>query len=151
MRTTTITCSACGRQNRVPAAAEGRPRCGHCSSPLPWLVDAGDEDFTEVAEKATPFVLVDMWAPWCSPCRTISPALERVAREMAGHLKLVKVEVDTNPQLAERFQIKAVPTLLILDAGRVIARQAGAVPVGALRSWVEQATAGRKQQTTTGG
>jgi thioredoxin 2 len=123
----------------VPAAAHGLPRCGSCHYPLPWIADAGDEDFTDVAESATIPVLVDMWAPWCAPCRMVSPALERLASDLAGRVKLVKVNVDKAAKLGERFDIKAVPTLLLLHGSRVVARQAGALPEPGLRAWLEQA------------
>ncbi|MFE1378067.1 thioredoxin [Streptomyces sp. NPDC058740] len=142
-RTTTVTCPNCGRGNRIPEAAEGRPRCGHCKQPLPWLVDAGDDDFAEVVERAAVPVVVDLWTTWCGPCRMVSPALEQVARDLAGRIKLVKVDVDRNPQLSRRFDVQAVPTLLVLDKGETIARQAGAAPAHVLRAWVEQAMAGR--------
>ncbi|MEE1751590.1 thioredoxin [Streptomyces sp. SP18CS02] len=148
-RTTTVTCPNCGRGNRIPVAAEGRPRCGHCKQPLPWLVDAGDDDFAEVAERASVPVVVDLWATWCGPCRMVSPALEQVARDLAGRVKLVKVDVDRNPRLSRRFEVQAVPTLLVLDKGEPVARQAGAAPAHVLRAWVEQAMEGR--QTTAGG
>ncbi|MEV0702224.1 thioredoxin [Saccharopolyspora sp. NPDC050389] len=105
---------------------------------MPWIAEAGDADFAEVAEKSSLFVLVDLWAPWCGPCRMVSPALEQVAKELAGRVKLVKVNVDSAPNTSQRFTVQAVPTLLLLDRGRVIARQAGALPAPALREWVEQ-------------
>ncbi|MFF4977147.1 thioredoxin [Streptomyces sp. NPDC001083] len=134
----TVTCDHCGRSNRVPAAAAGTPRCGNCHSPLAWITEAGDADFAEVAEQAKPYVLVDLWATWCGPCRTVSPALERVAHELAGRVKLVKVDIDRSPRLAQRFQVQAVPTLLLLDGGEVISRRTGAAPAPALREWVEE-------------
>ncbi|MFF7409760.1 thioredoxin [Streptomyces lydicus] len=143
-RSKTVVCESCGRKNRVPAAGDGRPKCGNCGTPLPWIVEAGDEDFAEVAEQATPVVLVDLWATWCGPCRRVSPALEQVARELAGKIKLVKVDVDQAPRLSQRFQVQAVPTLLLLDRGEAIARQAGAAPANVLRQWVEETVAGRR-------
>jgi thioredoxin 2 len=137
--TRVVTCSRCGRQNRVPAAASGSPRCGHCQTPLPWVVDAGDDDFAEVAEKSTIPVLVDLWAPWCGPCRMVSPALEELAQERAGRLKLVKVNADLAPALSGRFEVQSIPTLLVLTSGQVIARQVGAVPMAVLRQWLETA------------
>lgn len=134
-----VECPHCGRRNRLQAAVAGTPRCGSCHKPLPWITDASDDTFAEIAEAATLPVLVDFWATWCAPCRMVSPALEQVARERAGTLKLVKVDVDTAPKLADRFTIRAVPTLMIFKGGRVIARQAGAVPAHALHEWVEQA------------
>jgi thioredoxin 2 len=137
-----IACPHCGRRNRVPAAASGHPRCGNCHQPLPWVVDADDDTFAEIAEEATIPAVIDMWATWCGPCRTVSPALERVATDLAGKIKLVKVDVDAAPKLAERFTVQAVPTLMVMRDGQVIARRAGAAPAAALRAWVEQALAG---------
>lgn len=134
-----IRCERCGRANRVPAVAAGTPRCGECHQPLPWLAEAGDDSFAEVAESAPVPVLVDVWAPWCGPCRGVSPALEQLARERAGKLKLVKVNVDEAPGIARRFDVHAVPTLMVLRGGRVAARQAGAAPLPALRSWLDAA------------
>ena len=136
-----IRCEHCGRSNRVPAAAAGSVRCGHCHQPLPWVADADDDTFAEVAEAATLPVLVDLWAPWCAPCRLVSPALERLARDLAGRVKLVKVNVDVSPQVSQRFGAQAIPTLLVLRDGRVAARQTGAAPLAALRAWVDNALA----------
>ena len=136
-----VRCPNCGRRNRVPAAASGVPRCGNCHKPLPWIVNAGDETFAEVAERASVPVVVDLWAPWCGPCRMVSPALAQVAAEMAGRLKLVKVNVDDSPRLQQRFGVQSIPTLLVMREGKVTSRQVGAVPAAALRSWVEQALA----------
>jgi thioredoxin 2 len=140
--TSIVTCEVCGQKNRVPAAAHGVPRCGNCGSSLPWIVDAGDDSFAEVAEAARIPVLVDFWATWCGPCRTVSPALEQLARTMAGRLKLVKVDIDRSPGLAARFSVQAVPTLLLLDGGKEIAKQIGAAPEHALRSWLDGALSG---------
>ncbi len=136
-----VKCPRCGKINKVPAAGDGRPpRCGNCHEPLPWIASAGDGDFAEVAEKSSVPVLVDLWATWCAPCRMVSPALEQLATERAGQIKLVKVDVDAAPpQTAERFTVRAVPTLLVMDRGEVLARQAGAAPVPVLRTWLDQA------------
>jgi thioredoxin 2 len=136
--TKVVECPNCGRKNRVPAAADGIPRCGNCHNPLPWVAEAGDDDFGDVAERANIPVLVDMWATWCGPCRQVSPALEQVARELAGKVKLVKVDVDKAPKLSERFTIQAVPTLIVMRDGRVAARRSGAAPASALRSWMDE-------------
>ncbi|MDP9429834.1 MAG: thioredoxin [Actinomycetota bacterium] len=136
---TVVACPSCGRRNRVPATAAGTPRCGQCHTALPWIADAGDQDFTAVAEQAPLPVLVDLWAPWCGPCRMVSPALEELARIFAGRIKLVKVDVDTAPQTAQRFDVRAVPTLLVLYHGQVVERQAGAAPAAVLGNWLEKA------------
>jgi thioredoxin 2 len=138
-----VRCPKCGKKNRVPAAASGAPRCGDCKAPLPWIVDAGDDSFSVVADESSLPVLVDLWAPWCGPCRAVSPVLEQLAIEMAGRIKLVKVNSDIAPQFSRRFEVQAIPTLVLLDRGRVVARQIGAAPADALRRWLEQALAGK--------
>ncbi len=136
-----IRCGHCGQANRVPAAAAGTPRCGKCHQPLPWIADADDTTFAEIAEAAKIPVIVDLWAPWCGPCRMVSPALEQLARDLAGQVKLVKVNVDDSPRIAQRFEAQAIPTLLMLRGGRVIGRQVGAAAPPALRSWADSALA----------
>lgn len=139
MRTVVVTCEHCGKSNRIPVAADGTPKCGNCHQPLPWVVDAGDTDFAPIAEQAGLPVLVDLWATWCGPCRSVSPALDRLARARAGKVKLVKVDVDKAPATAHRFDVMAVPTLLVLRGGEVVRRQAGAAPENVLRGWLDQA------------
>ena len=133
-----VRCRNCGRRNRVRAAAPGIPRCGNCHQPLPWIAAAGDDTFAEVAEAASIPVVVDLWAPWCGPCRMVSPALEQVATDLAGRVKLVKVNVDGSPHIQERFGVRAIPTLIVLRQGQVAARQSGAAPAADLRAWVEE-------------
>ena len=106
--------------------------------PAPWVTEAGDEDFGEVVDSAPVPVLVDLWAPWCGPCRQISPTLERLAQELAGRVKLVKVNVDAAPAVARRFQAQSIPTLVVVHGGRVVGRQVGAAPEPALRAWLER-------------
>jgi thioredoxin 2 len=141
MENVIVRCGNCGAGNRVPAAASGSPRCGKCRSPLPWVVEAGDANFSAVAEQSRMPVLVDFWATWCGPCRTVSPVLQQLAAELAGQIKLVKVDVDRAPGLSARFDIQAVPTLMVLSGGRIIARQAGAAPAPVLRRWLSEALA----------
>ncbi len=138
-QSTKVECTKCGAKNRVPAVAEGVPRCGVCGTPLRWVVDANDDDFHAVADESSLPVLVDVWAPWCGPCRTVSPALEKLAGEMAGKLKLIKVNADDNPGVSRRFGVQAIPTLVILDHGEVVDKQIGALPEPQLRSWLESA------------
>ena len=134
-------CPNCGKTNRVPAAAAGHPRCGSCRLDLPWIVNAGDHNFALIAEQSPVPALIDFWADWCGPCRMVSPVLDKLAREKAGRIKLVKVDVDQAPQLSRRFDVQAIPTLMVIIGGKVVARQAGAAPAEALRSWLDGALA----------
>lgn len=132
----TAACPACGTANRVPdAAAVGTPRCGRCKASLPWIVEAGDDSFDRLAAASVP-VLVDLWAPWCGPCRMVSPAIEAVASELAGRLKVLKVNVDQAPAVSARYQVQGIPTLLLLEEGQPVDRQVGALPRAALSDWV---------------
>ncbi|MEQ4520832.1 thioredoxin [Pseudarthrobacter sp. B907] len=140
-----IKCPHCGATNRVPADAAGHPRCGKCRRDLPWIVEAGDADFGAIAEQSPVPALVDFWAAWCGPCRMVSPVLDKLAQERAGRVKLVKVDVDKSPGLSRRFDVQAIPTMLVITGGRVVARQAGAPPAAALRTWLDEALAGRRE------
>jgi thioredoxin 2 len=134
-----VSCDNCGKKNRVPEASSGTPQCANCHTPLAWIADAHDDDFGDIADRSKLPVLVDLWAPWCGPCRMVSPALEALAHSFAGRVKLVKVNVDEAPALSQRFDARSIPTLLLLRDGEVVARQIGAVPESSLRSWLEKA------------
>jgi thioredoxin 2 len=136
-----VVCPQCGTKNRVPSAASGTPRCAKCKAPLPWLAKAGDDDFNAVVDDSRLPVLVDLWAPWCGPCNAVSPALERLATDFAGKVKLVKVNVDEAPSVSKRFSVQGIPTLLLVANGDVVARQTGAAPEPALRAWLERGLA----------
>ncbi len=133
-----VACVACGKRNRVPVSANGTPRCAGCHSDLPWLVDADERTFADAVRTSLP-VLVDLWAPWCGPCRIVAPGVERAATEFAGRLKVVKVNVDDAPAISARFGVQGIPTLLILRDGRPVDRHVGAVPAGQLLAWVSTA------------
>ena len=133
-----VSCPSCAKKNRVPLTAAGIPRCASCHTNLPWLVEAGEADFAEAAVSRVP-VLVDLWAPWCGPCRMVAPGVERAAVELAGKLKVVKVNVDDAPGVSARFAVQGIPTLLILRDGEPIARQVGALPPDQLLAWIHQA------------
>jgi len=139
MEPTVVVCDVCGTKNRVPPAAPGNPRCGKCHAPLPWIADADDDSYHEVVESAALPVLVDLWAPWCGPCRMVSPALERLGHSYAGRVKLVKINVDGSPKTASRFEVQGIPTLLLIQRGQPVARQVGAAPETALKTWLDDA------------
>jgi thioredoxin 2 len=134
-RSTIITCPNCGRRNRVRPSASGVPRCSVCHHLLPWLVEASPETFDDEIVASVP-VLVDFWAPWCGPCRMVSPVVERVGREQAGALKVVKLNVDEAPEISERYGIRGIPLLMIFRNGAEVDRLVGAAPYERLRDWV---------------
>jgi thioredoxin 2 len=99
-------------------------------------LELGDADFDAVAAATKLPVLVDFWAPWCGPCRSMAPAFEQAARQLARRALLVKVNSDDNPRLAQRFGIRSIPTLVRLDGGRETQRLSGALPVSAIVAMV---------------
>jgi len=129
-----ITCPSCGANNRVPAEKlrEGlQPVCGQCKSPLPVSahpVTVTDANFAEEVERSPLPVLLDMWAPWCGPCRMIAPIIEQLASELAGRVKVAKLNTDENPMTGSRFNVRSIPTLLVLKDGKEIDRLVGAFP-----------------------
>src|SRR5437879_629033 len=132
-----VTCPKCGQKTRIRSAAEGVPHCPNCGAALPWVSDSGGSDFNAVVEKSPIAVLIDFWAPWCGPCRIVAPAVERLSNELAGKLKAVKVNTDLEPGLQERFGIRGIPTLVLMDASKERDRVTGAMGADALRRWVE--------------
>ena len=122
-----VACPACGTKNRVRADPNARPRCARCTAALPWLVAAGAATFAAETAAAVP-VVVDLWAPWCGPCHMIAPVLEELAREHAGRVKIVKVNVDEEPEISARYGVTGIPTLLVLRDGREVDRIVGAAP-----------------------
>lgn len=135
-----LACPSCGTRNRLPASVTGRPRCASCHTDLRWIVDAGTGDFDRAVDTSS-LVLVDLWAPWCGPCRMVAPAVEQVAAQRAGRLKVVKVNVDEAPEISARFGVQGIPTLLLLHRGELVAQRVGALPVDQLRAWVDQVAA----------
>jgi thioredoxin 2 len=123
----TLVCRSCGKKNRIAPAERGAPHCGACGTVLPWLVNATDATF-DVEARSSAAVLVDLWAPWCGPCRFVAPVLEALAAEYAGRLKVVKVNVDDNRGLQARFGASSIPTLVVLRDGREVDRVVGAMP-----------------------
>jgi thioredoxin 2 len=124
---------ACGARNRLSPVARGAPRCAKCKAMLPWLVSADTASFDAEATASVP-VVVDLWAPWCGPCRMIAPVLEDLVARHPGRVKVVKVNVDEEPQLGARFDERSIPLLVVLDGGTEVERIVGAVPRAALES-----------------
>ena len=136
----TMRCPACGVRNRLPAQASGHPACAKCHAALPWLIDATDSNFRDALDSTVP-VLVDVWAPWCGPCRMVAPAVADTAARLAGTLKVVKVNADEAPGASGSIGVQGIPTLVVFHEGREVARQVGALPASALEAWVDGALA----------
>ena len=136
-----ITCPSCGARNRVGPIPTGTPRCARCKSGLPWIVDADARTFAEETAASVP-VVGDFWAAWCAPCRMISPVLEQLAARHAGRLKVVKVDVDANPTLGQRFAATSIPLLVVLRDGQEVDRVVGAVPPASLEARLAPLLAG---------
>lgn len=129
-------CGSCGTKNLVPVVASGRPQCASCHEPLPWLVDATDDNLAAALDTSV-LVLIDLWAPWCGPCRMVAPILQRLSVRYAGRIKVVKVNVEDNPRAAARFDARSIPTLVMTRGGRTVARIVGAQPEGVLAQRID--------------
>ena len=127
-----MSCSYCGATNRVPQDkldAGLEPICGRCrkvltARPKPAVIT--DANFEDEVERSPLPVLVDMWAPWCGPCRQVGPVVEQLAVELVGRMRVAKLNVDENPATAARFQIQSIPALLMFKDGREMDRIIGA-------------------------
>ena len=133
---TIVACPNCHTKNRVRATSSGVPRCSVCQTLLPWIVEARADSFDEEITASVP-VLVDFWAPWCGPCRMVSPLVERLGAEHAGRLKVVKLNVDDAPAISARFGVQGIPLLVVIRDGSEVDRLVGAAPLARLQAWLD--------------
>jgi len=133
-----IVCLACSGINRVPQDKPAEAAlCGRCKAPLfsgkPAEVDAAMLD-RQVRQGEVP-VLVDVWAPWCGPCRMMAPAFEAAAAELGPEMRLLKLNSDIEPEAASRLGIRGIPTMILFAGGREVARVSGAMPAREIVAW----------------
>ena len=141
-----VVCPVCGATNRVPGdrLVQGlAPVCGKCRAPLPVgkPQPVTDASFAQDVERSPVPVLVDAWAPWCGPCHMIAPVVDQLAAELAGRIRVVKLNVDENPRTAARFDLRSIPTLLVLKDGREVDRLVGVQPKREIARRLERALA----------
>lgn len=141
MSTLILTCERCGQKNRVPPARLGQaPVCGKCRHAVmlqtPLEVDGAAME--ELVREAALPVLVDFFAPWCAPCRTLAPVLEQLASSRAGQLLVLKVNVDEAPEAGARYQVSGIPALLLFSRGRERKRLVGAQPRAVIEAEIDR-------------
>jgi len=141
MSTTNVSCANCASTNRVPSKRLGdNPKCAKCKTPL-FQGKAADLTAANVAtflnHNELP-VLVDCWAPWCGPCRNFAPVYEQAAKQLEPKLRFAKLNTEDQQQVAGRWNIRSIPTLILFNAGKETARVSGAMSLQQLTQWLAQ-------------
>ena len=127
-----VKCKKCNAKNKVKLELiANSPKCGKCGEKLyipQSAIEIGESQFEEEVLKESIPTVVDFWAPWCGPCKMVSPLLEDIARKYPGRIKVVKINTDKNPYIASRYAIQGIPTIILFRNGQEVNRQVGAVP-----------------------
>jgi thioredoxin 2 len=127
-----VKCPSCGATNRFPPPQAGKTVvCGKCKTPIDAAagpIEITDATFAEQVERSPTPVLLDLWADWCGPCHMLAPTIEQLSSELAGRVKVAKLDIDENPHTANRFGVRSIPTLLVLKGGKEVDRLVGVQP-----------------------
>jgi thioredoxin 2 len=141
MSTTNVTCPKCNATNRLPTDRLGdKPKCGKCKAPIfaGKVQEIKASNVASVINNNELPVLVDCWAPWCGPCKSFAPIFEKAAQELEPKLRFAKLNTEINQQVAARWQIRSIPTLILFKSGKEVARVSGALPLPQLKQWLKQ-------------
>lgn len=135
----TLACAHCGATNRIPAERfADNPLCGRCKHPVfsGEPIDASEANFRSLVEQSSIPVVVDFWASWCGPCKQFAPVFREAASRWEPKVRMVKVNTESAPALAQRFGIRSIPTLMVFKQGREVKRLSGAMPPNQFDQWL---------------